>query len=62
MFEVFLVFFSVRLLSFFHPRHNGQWPSTSKDILSQILSITIFCPILILEEEPVFLFLMFSAK
>ena len=25
---------------FFHPRHNGQWPPTSKDFLSQILSIT----------------------
>ena len=24
----------------FHPRHNGQWPPTSKDFLSQILSIT----------------------
>ena len=23
----------------FHPRHNGQWPPTSKDFLSQILSI-----------------------
>ena len=41
-----LKIFSVRLLSvlrfirFFHPRHNGQWPPTSKDFLSQILSIT----------------------
>ena len=25
---------------FFHPSHNGQWPGTSKDFLSQILSIT----------------------
>ena len=25
---------------FFHPRHNGQWPLTLKDFLSQILSIT----------------------
>ena len=25
---------------FFHPRHNGQWPPTSKDFLSPILSIT----------------------
>jgi len=24
---------------FFHSRHNGQWPPTSKDFLSQILSI-----------------------
>ena len=27
---------------FFFPRHNGQWPSTLKDFLSQILSITFF--------------------
>ena len=34
--------FSVRLLSVLrgHSRHNGQWPSTSKDFQSQILSIT----------------------
>ena len=45
--HTFLLFiFSVRLLSvlrghsFFHPRHNGQWPPTLKDFLSQILSIT----------------------
>ena len=25
---------------FFQPRHNGQWPPTSQDFLSQILSIT----------------------
>ena len=41
-----LSFFSVRLcrfcvvIRFFHPRHNGQWPPTSKDFLSQIVSIT----------------------
>ena len=37
-------FFSVQLfcvvIRFFHPRHNGQSPPTSKDFLSQILSIT----------------------
>ena len=27
---------------FFHPRHNDQWPPTSKDFLSQILSIALF--------------------
>ena len=43
-----LILFSVWLLSvlrghsFFHPRHNGQWPPTSKDFLSQILLITFF--------------------
>ena len=41
---------------FFHPRHNGQWPPTSKDFLSQILSITFFFPIVIFEKEPVFPF------
>ena len=40
------------LIRFFHPRHNGQWPPTSKDLLSQMLSI--YFPILILEKEPVF--------
>ena len=28
------------VIRFFHARHNGQWPPTSKDFLSQILSIT----------------------
>ena len=27
---------------FFHPRYNGQWPPTSKEFLSQILSITFY--------------------
>ena len=26
------------VIRFFHPRHNGQWPPTLKDFLSQILS------------------------
>ena len=38
------------VICFFHPRHNGPWPPTSKDFLSQIF------PILILEKEPVFPF------
>ena len=42
-FFVFLAFdfcqFCV-VIRFFHPRHNGQWLPTSKDFLSQILSIT----------------------
>ena len=45
------------VIRLFHPRHNGQWPPTSKDFLSQILSITFICFylhfILILEKEPV---------
>mgnify|MGYP006890633771 CR=1 FL=1 len=55
---LFVLFFSVRLLSVlrghsvFSPRHKGQWPPTSKDFLSHILSITFH--ILILEKEPVF--------
>ena len=28
------------VIRFFHPHHNGQWPPTSKDFLSHILSIT----------------------
>ena len=28
------------VIQFFHPRHNGQWSPTSKDFLTQILSIT----------------------
>ena len=38
----FLVFFSVRLcrfcvvIRFFHPRHNGQWPPTSKDFYPRL--------------------------
>ena len=55
-----LLFFGVRLLSvlhghsFFHPQHNGQWPPTLKDFLSQILFITFI--FLILEEASIFPF------
>ena len=42
------------VIRFFHPRHNGQWPLTSKDFLSQILSNMFNFPILILEKEPVY--------
>ena len=47
-FYFFFYNFSVRLLSFcvvirfFHPRHNGQWPPTSKDFLSQIYPLQLF--------------------
>ena len=48
---------------FLYPRHNSQWSLTSKNFLSQMLSITFFCLILALEKEPVFPFyLMLSAK
>ena len=50
------------VIRFFHPRHNGQWPPNFKDFVSQILSITFIFPIIILDKEPVFPFLMFSAK
>ena len=50
------------VIRFFHPRHNCQWPPTSKDFLSKILSISFIFNILILEKEPVFPFLMLSAK
>ena len=62
-------FFSVRLLSvlrghsfFFHPRQNGQWPPTSKDFLSQILSITFIFLSYFLRKSQYFPFWMFSAK
>ena len=37
----------------FHPRHNGQWPPTSKDFYTRSYPLHYFL-ILILEEEPVF--------
>ena len=48
---LFFIFYSVRLCRFcvvirvFHPRHNGQWPPTLKDFLSQIVSITFIYPV-----------------
>mgnify|MGYP006890239555 CR=1 FL=1 len=63
----FFSFFSVWLLSvlrghsFFHPRHNGQLPSTSKDFYPRFYPLHFF-PILILQNEPAFPFLMLSAK
>ena len=38
----------------FHPRHNGQWPLTSKDFLSQILSITFIFLSLFLRKSQYF--------
>ena len=63
----FFSFFNVRLLSvlcdhsFFHPRHNGQWPPTSRISIPDFIHY-IFCPIFILQKEPVFPFLMLGAK
>ena len=45
LFFFFLAFDFCRfcvVIRFFHPRHNVQWPPTSKDFLYQILSITLF--------------------
>ena len=49
------------VIRFFHPRHNGQWPPTSKDFYTRSYSLHYFL-ILILEKEPVFPFSMLSAK
>ena len=45
----------------FHPRHNGQWPPTSKDFNIRSYPLHYFL-ILILEKEPVFPFSILSAK
>ena len=63
MVSLFVVVFLLLFLAFdfcrfcvvirlFHPRHNGQWPPTSKDFLSQILSITF----IFLERASIFPF------
>jgi len=53
-------FYKNKFIRFFHPH---QWPMTSnfEGFLYQILSVTLFYS-LILEKEPVFPFLMLSAK
>ena len=60
-FLVFWLLSVVRGHSFFHPCHKGQWPLTSKDFYTRSYP-SHFCPILNLEKEPVFSFLMLSAK
>ena len=54
-------FFHLLSFVFFHPRHNGQWPPTSKDFYIRSYPLHYFL-ILILEKEPVFPFSMLSAK
>ena len=44
------------VIRFFHPRHNGQWLSTSKDFLSQILSIIFIFPSFTLRKSQYFPF------
>ena len=55
----FFCFFKRRfrmVIRFFHPRHNGQRPPTSKGFSIPDLIHYIYFPILILEKEPVFPF------
>ena len=65
VFFVFLAFDFCRfcvVIRFFHPRHNSQWPPTSKDFYTRSYPLHYFL-ILFLEKEPVFFpFSMFSAK
>ena len=64
LFFVFLAFDFWRFCvvnCFFHPRHNSQWPPTSKDFFTRSYPLHYF-HILILEKEPVFPFSMLSAK
>ena len=49
------------VIRFFHPRHNGQWPPTSKDFYTRSYPLHYFL-IIPLEKEIVFSFWMFSAK
>ena len=49
------------LIRFFHPRQYVQWPPTSKDFYTRSYPLHYFLN-LILEKEPVFPFLMLSAK
>ena len=61
--NVFLVFdfcWFCMVIRFFHSRHNGQWPPTSKDFYTRYYPLHYFL-ILILEKEPVFPFSMLSA-
>ena len=64
-FVLFLAFDLCRfcvVIRFFHPHHNGQWPPTSKDFLSQILSITFIFLSKFLRKSQYFPFWMLSAK
>ena len=49
------------IICFFYPRHNGQWPPTSKDFYTRSYPLDYFL-ILLFEKEPVFPFWMLSAK
>ena len=62
--RIFLAFDFCRfyvVIRFFHPRHNGQWPPTSKDFYPRFYPLhLIFYPNS--WKKSVFPFLMFSAK
>ena len=64
----FLHFFSFRLcwfcvvIWFLHPLYNGQWPPTSVYFYPRFYPQLFYCPILILVNEPVFLYSMLSSK
>ena len=63
----YVCFFSVRLLSVLRGHsvfssHNGQWPPTLKDFLSQMLSITFIFLSYFLRKSQYFPFWMFSAQ
>ena len=49
------------VIRFFHQRHNGQWPPTSKDLYTRSYPLH-YLLIIILENEPLFPFSMLSTK
>ena len=61
VFLLFLAFDFCVVIRGFHPRHNGQWPATSKDFYTRSYPLHYFL-ILIIEKEPVFPFSVLSAK
>ena len=61
--DAFLAFDFCRfcvVIRYFHPRHNGQRPPTSKDFYPRFYPWHFY--ILILQKEPAFPFIMLSAK
>ena len=64
-FYFFLAFhfcrFSV-VIRFFHPRHNGQWPPTSKDFYPRFYPLHCFVPTYFFRKSQYFPFSMLSAK
>ena len=55
--HVFLAFDFCRfcvVIRFFHPRHNGQWPPTSKDFLSRFDPLHLFSYLISWERASIF--------